>query len=454
MQFINTTKNSVNLSDVGIIVPYLEDLSEQYIATENVSRSTIFQELCMVNPSHFIITKIETGSRMEKNLLAYQKGDVNFTKPEQISVTYRGHVCGIAGYAKANRNMIYSLARQNVDVCLDPISGINGLSAAELARLEMLKSIQKPDAILIHSTIPGIDSKPEARYSILYTTIESSTIPKQFVDSCELYDEIWVVSDFCRDILISAGVMKNIYVVPNGIDSRVYSPLGKKHSFQPSLKKFKFVSVLSWNYRKGFDALLKAYLKEFTSTDPVSLLLVTPYEYKRKHINDNIGKAIRDIVNSYPDHAHVARCGYPIIETDMPKMYRACDSFVLPSRGEGFGLPYLEAGLCGLPIIATNHSGHTMFLNKLNSNLVDIDQLKKLKSGVTQVHYWDNQLFPALDSEDFINRFGKEMRFVFDNYAAAKEKNKLLQDDILNGYTCEAVGSIAKKRLEVIWNKL
>ncbi len=40
---------------------------------------------------------------------------------------------------------------------------------------------------------------------------------------------------------------------------------------------------------------------------------------------------------------------------DMPKYYRAVDIFTLPSWGnEAFGMVYLEAMACGLPIVATD----------------------------------------------------------------------------------------------------
>jgi len=38
---------------------------------------------------------------------------------------------------------------------------------------------------------------------------------------------------------------------------------------------------------------------------------------------------------------------------ELPKYYRACDFFILPTLYEGFGYVFLEAMVCGLPIIAT-----------------------------------------------------------------------------------------------------
>ena len=51
------------------------------------------------------------------------------------------------------------------------------------------------------------------------------------------------------------------------------------------------------------------------------------------------------------------------------------------TRGEGFGLPLLEAAASGLPVIATNWSAHTEFLSlgkflKIDYDLVDIPESK------------------------------------------------------------------------------
>jgi glycosyltransferase involved in cell wall biosynthesis len=60
---------------------------------------------------------------------------------------------------------------------------------------------------------------------------------------------------------------------------------------------------------------------------------------------------------------------------------RQMDAFVLPSRGEGFGLCGLEAMATGLPLIATNWSGPVEYIDSkcvysLNYKLVDANGIE------------------------------------------------------------------------------
>jgi glycosyltransferase involved in cell wall biosynthesis len=47
--------------------------------------------------------------------------------------------------------------------------------------------------------------------------------------------------------------------------------------------------------------------------------------------------------------------------------------FVLPSKGEGWGLPLIEAAAVGLPIITTRHSAHTEFLQHIQSSVIAVE---------------------------------------------------------------------------------
>jgi glycosyltransferase involved in cell wall biosynthesis len=50
----------------------------------------------------------------------------------------------------------------------------------------------------------------------------------------------------------------------------------------------------------------------------------------------------------------------------------SADAFVLPTRGEGWGLPIAEAMAMQLPVIVTNHSGPAAFTSDESAYLIPI----------------------------------------------------------------------------------
>jgi len=139
----------------------------------------------------------------------------------------------------------------------------------------------------------------------------------------------------------------------------------------------------------------------------------------------------------------------------MPKLYNSMDAFVLISRGEGFGLPYLEAGACGLPVIGSNCSGQTDFLNKDNSYLVEPNgYLEATSSGnlsrmAKLCHFYEGQKFPYFD-ETSIEDTRRHMRYVFENRKEAKKKAKKLEAHVRNNYTWDMAVDRVYRRLQEI----
>ncbi len=46
-----------------------------------------------------------------------------------------------------------------------------------------------------------------------------------------------------------------------------------------------------------------------------------------------------------------------IPEAEKADHYRLADAYVMPSRGEGFGFVFLEAMVCGIPVVASQSDG-------------------------------------------------------------------------------------------------
>src|SRR5581483_3058829 len=78
---------------------------------------------------------------------------------------------------------------------------------------------------------------------------------------------------------------------------------------------------------------------------------------------------------------------------EMPRLYRAVDAFVLPTRGEGWCRPLMEAMASGLPTIATAWSGLTAFHNErvgypLKCEVVPVSEAGAREIGLYAGHCW------------------------------------------------------------------
>jgi glycosyltransferase involved in cell wall biosynthesis len=468
MRFVNISKNTVALADIDKIFPYREDLSLQEISIDDARKSPAFRRY--IQNGNFLL--IECGNSLyERNLLRLNKTKIqDMTNKEKVNevqevssatqdieVKIKGGFYDSGGYSKKNRNLAIGLSKRGIKVDVEAI----GLQNADLKDEDICKfkdnlTQVSNSAVAIDSIIPSFTfSSNGGKYRILNTTVESYTIPKQFLDSICGYNEIWVPSDFCKEILQKSGVKVPVYVIPDSIDTELYVPAGNKMTFNPPLKKFIFLSVFRWNYRKGYDALLRSYLAEFDGNEDVSLLIASRPLYSLK--NDGaISSEIRNFVFKYGGSKppHIVLCDKIIQEDQMPSLYRAANAFVLFSRGEAMGLPYLEAGAAGCPVIASNCSGHSMFLKKDNSTLVEMDELTQIQEGQMKIHFWDGQLFPNLTSSDFLLNAQKAMREVFTNELAAKKKNEILRENVLKNYSIGSVCDKAYTRLLEIHTKL
>jgi glycosyltransferase involved in cell wall biosynthesis len=221
--------------------------------------------------------------------------------------------------------------------------------------------------ILIISSLPrstdgsrdlfgGIKARfPNFKRYIGYCTFESEPLPTGWVDSMKAMDEIWVPSQFNQRLFSREldGAIP-VRVLPHGVR------LPPDTIPRPPSAIFTFLSVFQCSYHKGFDLLLRAFGEAFRGRDDVQLLL---------HTN---GDGARETLRQAMDATGIPSHEMPpvLLSTDylsnslMGELYAGCDAFVLPTRGEGWGLPLMEAMAFGLPVIGSACGGTTDFLTE------------------------------------------------------------------------------------------
>ena len=379
------------------------------------------------------------------NVRAEEYSPIHYDK-DLMEVCWSGHFMDYGGFARLNRTMVFGLSNRDVKVRIEMEPYLNHVNESTRKQLDFFTNVElDPSAPKVFgSTIPI--NMTHTGKKILYTMIETSEkVHRDYSEKINLMGEVWVATKYGKKIMENSNVQVPIYIMPLGVDVDRYKPDCGIMNFGPAMRQFKFLSVFRWSYRKGFDVLLRAYLEEFSSKEDVSLLLVSrAIECSEEN---GVAKIVEDfngvkaaVKKPEEEMPHVALYTKIIHEKDMPKVYNSCNAFTLISRGEGFGLPYCEAAASGLPVIASNCSGHTDFLNSENSYLVDPEGYieasvnGRLSRMAKLCHFYEGQMFPHF-GDDAIQKTREHMRYVYENYREAKKKAEILRNLVVNNYT-------------------
>ncbi len=198
---------------------------------------------------------------------------------------------------------------------------------------------------------PTKAERPKGARWIIMQPWEYDVLLESLANIFSYADELWTPSEFSRKAFINSGLPEDkVHVIPNGINPDVFKPDGEILSL-PTEKRFKILYVGGTIHRKGIDVLLKSYRKAFTAEDDVCLVIKDIGEntfYKNQTAASVIEEMQLD--ENCPEILHLSES---MAEEDIAALYRTCNLYVSPYRGEGFSLPTLEAMACGLPVVVT-----------------------------------------------------------------------------------------------------
>jgi len=388
------------------------------------------------------------------NLSPRENGSESIVEKKK-EVWWCGPANDAGGYGKMNLKCIEGLYSKGFKIQLDLFKIPDLRSSVPLSKSlsEMIQNEVSEDSQSVWAIMPP-KFLPRKGKKIVFTMLESSEVHPSFVQKLNYANEIWLPCDFNIEALSRAKVGPEIFKMPLGVDTDLYCPMDltdeQKDIFKIRTKSFVFVSLFGWSLRKGYDVLLKSYLKTFTKDDDVSLVIASrKFGSTNKEMVQSIREEIKQYIENYcpqPENApHIVHIGQCMKEEEIPILMNMSDCFVLPSRGEGFGLPYLEAGACSIPVIGTRCCGQMEFLNDNNSYLIDIDGYGANK-GIAEISsYYGDVPFAVLGDRQ-VKLLSETMSHVVDNYSEAREKAKILRKDILDNFTWNhLVDKIAKR---------
>ncbi len=385
---------------------------------------------------------------------------------ENYQVIWRGPVLDSTGYGAASREYALALHRQGFDIKIETYTwGYPSKSIEKDKREQLLILMHKPidinkqKLLILHSPPGNIDlgeNRQKFNRTILYTAWETTKIPKPMIPTIQSFDAVCVPSFQNMKTMINSGVNIPLYHVPHGVDTRMFTPGNKKFLLNNANGRFVFVSIFDFIHRKNPETLLRAYWEEFSSNDLV-LLLIKTYGGSRKKIISNVNQYKRLLGYGNETAPLVIITGI-IGEEELKGIYTLGNVFVLPTRGEGAGLPFMEALSSGLPVISTGWGGQMDFIHEHNSFLVDYE-LSPVKNRINDeqaIAPFKNELVEnekELWADANVTDLKKQMRYAYKNPELCKQKGERGRKDMLKMTWDQAGETLKHAILDVIGSR-
>ena len=287
--------------------------------------------------------------------------------------------------------------------------------------------------------------------------VETDRCNSEWVESCNKMSAIIVPSNFVKKTIKRSGIInKKIFVVPEWFNHDIL----KKQSLKKELKlktSFNFLMISQLNGqsvdddRKNIINQIKTFCETFKDDKNVGLILKTNMgkgttidrkltENFLKNLFLSIGK--KEFPKVYLLHGNMSKNQIAALYHH-PKV----KCFMSATRGEGYGLPLIDAAAAGMPVIATNWSGHLQFLESnlfipVKYNLIDIPKTKVDNRIFIEGTKWAN---PDL------NDLSKKMLSAYHDYDNYKKNAIQLSKNVVENFNSKKIKKLYNEIEEEIF---
>lgn len=398
-----------------------------------------------------------------------------------MKVLVRGPALTRTGYGEHCRFVLRALKEiKELDIYLNPVNwGQSSWVWENNEERQWIDDIVKKTAIhnqqngaydlSIQVTIPN-EWERIAPVNIGVTAgIETTKVAPIWLEKCNQMDKIITISEHSKKSLVDTFY--------EGIDQRtnqrvklqcdkevdvVHYPV-KQYDNIPNLNlnlstKFNFLTVAQWGPRKNLHNTVEWFVEEFIDNPEVGLVVKTFARGGSVLDRYTMENELDNFLKKYENRkCKVYLMHGDLSDAEMHSLYKDknINALVSLTHGEGYGLPLFEAAYSGLPVLATDWSGHLDFLYKPNKNKKG---KTKSKAHFAKIDYelkpvqrhavWDGVI--VADSMWAYPKQGSykmKLREVYKDYGRFKSQAKKLQTWIVKEFE-------EKKQLSILANSL
>ena len=285
--------------------------------------------------------------------------------------------------------------------------------------------------------------------------VETDRCNPAWIENCRQMDHVIVPSAHTKASFERNQLINNMSVIPEAFpDTILEDPDGLAlDNIQTDFNFLLFGQITGnnpENDRKNIFHTIRIMCDVFKDNPNVGLILKTnsgkSTKIDRRITRNMLKQAISQVKKGpgpkiYLLHGHLN-------DNDVASLYNSdkVKALVSLTRGEGFGLPILEAAASGLPVIATNWSAYLDFMNlgrfiSIDYDLVPIHQSRQDNNIFMPGSMWAN--FKEDDFREKILKFYKKS-------SMPRTWAKELKKDIREGYSFDAIASQYSKKFEKI----
>jgi glycosyltransferase involved in cell wall biosynthesis len=267
-----------------------------------------------------------------------------------MKIKYVGNFTDGTGWAKASTYNALALHHAGYDVyCSEhKYNDLNHVLEPEITELLEKKS-DSYDAIVQH-VLPMDYKYYGGVKNIGFVVLENTHFTNvSWLSNIKMMDEMLVPNKASQKCLEIHGIKSRIF--PHTFNFDKVHNTGTAASISELANTFNFVFIGDFCHRKNIEALLRAFHTEFDYIEPVNLYIKTwgkPFQEFESFCNDVKAKMKKQALYK----KEVIVCDY-LPEEVMLSTLKQCHAFVMPSRGEAWCYPAMEAMALGIPPIYT-----------------------------------------------------------------------------------------------------